>query len=108
MAEWDARAADGDLTLLTADCARHAERVASEWWAMADRLIAKYSDGYVNPPESLPQNAAAVPIGYPSAWLGLTNYRQGPTTYDMRFGDGSGRRRLRSTLWQLRRWANAT
>lgn len=83
--EWDTLAERRDLVGLTAACMAHAERVTCEWWAMADRLIAKYSDGYVNPPAGLPQNAPPVPIGYSLAWLSLTDYRTGPTTYNMLF-----------------------
>ena len=48
---------------------------------LADRLIAKYSDGYVNPKPRRPEeNKAPVGVGYPSEWLGLTNYPHGPIT----------------------------
>lgn len=73
----------GSLHELTALCDINANHVLECWWDMADRLIAKYSDGYVNPLPSSPQNQAPVPIGYPSEWLGATNYRNGPVTYDM-------------------------
>lgn len=88
--EWDERFGGADAEGLTAACAAHAGDVANAWWAMADRLIAKYSDGYVNPPDARPQNAAATAIGYSSTWLGLTDYRDGPTTYDMRFSNARG------------------
>ena len=38
------------------------------WWSLADRLVAKYSDGYINPPAEV--RASATPIGYPATWLG--------------------------------------
>lgn len=70
----------GELTEL---CNENADAVIKTWWALADRLIAKYSDGYINPKPSRPQNKTAIGIGYPSDWLGLTNYQDGPVSYDM-------------------------
>jgi dipeptidase len=82
---WDDQFRNGGSARdLTALCEHNANYVFKCWWDLADRVIAKYSDGYVNPPPSLPQNPAAVPIGYPSEWLGVTNYRDGPVTYDMK------------------------
>lgn len=68
---------------LTELCEANADEVVREWWALADALIAKYSDGYINPKPSRPQNEGAIGIGYPSPWLGLTNYQAGPTSYNM-------------------------
>jgi dipeptidase len=82
---WDEKVAAGasaeELTELTTQNANH---IVESWWGLADRLIAKYSDGYVNARPARPQNPAATPIGYSSEWLGLTNYRSGPTNYDMK------------------------
>lgn len=83
--EWDERfKTGGDLRELTDWSCKNAERVLARWWELADRLVAKYSDGYINPTPSRPQNGAPVAIGYPSEWLGATNYAQGPTSYDMK------------------------
>lgn len=45
-----------------------AQRVVDDWWALADYLIVKYNDGYVNVPEgrSMP--------GYPKEWLDAVGY----------------------------------
>jgi dipeptidase len=81
---WDDKfKAGGSAQELTGLCEENANHILKCWWDLADRLIAKYSDGYVNPPPSAPQNPAPVPIGYPSQWLGVTNYRDGPVSYDM-------------------------
>ncbi|MGB9365070.1 MAG: C69 family dipeptidase [Xanthobacteraceae bacterium] len=82
---WDDRfKTGGSAQELTTLCEDNAKHVVTCWWDLADRLIAKYSDGYINPLPSRPQNPAAVPIGYPSDWLGVTNYRDGPISYDMK------------------------
>ncbi len=82
--EWDEKARHGCSSKeLTALCDENAKATVGTWWKLADTLIAKYSDGYVNPRPSRPQNLAAVGVGYPSDWLGLTDYRQGPVSYDM-------------------------
>nr|WP_253937592.1 hypothetical protein [Dickeya dadantii] len=64
----------------------------ARWWALADMLIAKYSDGYINPPPLRPQNLPAIPIGYPADWLSITNYRDGPISYDMPVAPAATRR----------------
>lgn len=82
--EWDAKSAAGVTPeVLTQWCSDNAETVVARWWALADRLIAKYSDGYVNPKPSKPQNSGPVGLGYSSDWLKLTNYKNGPVSYDM-------------------------
>lgn len=82
--EWDKKATKGcspkDLTAL---CDKNAGTVLKAWWDLADRLIAKYSDGYINPKPKRPQNPTPNNAGYPSDWLGLTDYQEGPVTYDM-------------------------
>ncbi|GAB7216847.1 hypothetical protein OS42_34590 [Dickeya oryzae] len=84
IAEWDnAMAQQPDLAQLTRLCEQNADEVLARWWALADMLIAKYSDGYINPPPLRPQNPPAIPIGYPADWLSITNYRDGPINYDM-------------------------
>ena len=49
-----------------------------------ETLIAKYSDGYINPPADV--RNSAIPVGYPANWLRRTNYAQGPTSYRMKAG----------------------
>ena len=62
--------------------ARNAERLLDAWWSLADRIVAKYSDGYINPPPEL--RARAIPVGYPAPWLTATDYARGPVTYAMK------------------------
>ncbi|MDD4952764.1 MAG: C69 family dipeptidase [Desulfovibrionaceae bacterium] len=64
---------------LTRFCARNADQVLRTWWDLADELIAKYSDGYVNLP-----GKAARDVGYPAWWLKSAGYMDGPTGYGMR------------------------
>ena len=45
-----------------------AQRVADDWWALADYLIVKYNDGYVNVP------GQAQSPGYPKEWLDSVGY----------------------------------
>lgn len=82
---WDDKfKAGGSAEDLTVLCEENANLVLKSWWELADRLIAKYSDGYINPLPLAPQNTAPVAIGYPSEWLGVTNYRDGPVSYNMK------------------------
>lgn len=81
---WDQEFAKStDRELLFARCEANAKELVTRWWALADELIAKYSDGYINSPPSRPQNRPPTPIGYPADWLRITNYRDGPVTYEM-------------------------
>lgn len=58
----------------------NAREVVKQWHNLGYTLIAKYSDGYCNLPDGAePQN-----IGYSSKWLALTNYKEGPTSYNMK------------------------
>lgn len=66
--------------LITKLCEKNAIDVVSQWWNLADILIAKYSDGYLN----LQDQPGAKDIGYTSKWLSYTNYNDGPTSYDMK------------------------
>ena len=52
------------------------------WWSLADRLVAKYSDGCINPPPLV--RAAPSPVGYPATWLAATDYVNGPVSYAMK------------------------
>ena len=67
------------LKKLTEQCNANAAEIQQQWWDLADTLVAKYSDGYINLP-----GQDAVEIGYPSDWLGNTNYSQGPVDYDIK------------------------
>ncbi|WP_018123229.1 dipeptidase [Desulfovibrio oxyclinae] len=58
---------------------KNAEHVLTTWRTLGDKLVAKYSDGYINVPGS-PVKA----VGYPSHWLKRTDYSDGPTSYDMK------------------------
>jgi dipeptidase len=82
---WDRQFREGtnahELTLL---CEKNAGEIVASWWELADSLIARYSDGYINSLVQAPQAAAPVPIGYPAQWLGVSDYRDGPVSYDMR------------------------
>lgn len=66
--------------LLTRLGKENANNVVKCWHDLGYMLIARYSDGYCNLPEGEePQN-----IGYSSKWLALTNYKEGPTSYEMK------------------------
>ena len=45
-----------------------AQRVFDDWWGLADYLIVKYNDGYVNVPEG-----RSAP-GYTKEWLDAVGY----------------------------------
>lgn len=66
----------------------NSNRMLKRWWDLGDMLIAKYADGYINLPNGRYSEPAPgtmpIEVGYPSSWLDKTNYRQGPTTYDMK------------------------
>lgn len=82
--EWDTKALNGSLQEeLTSLCCANADAIVKTWWELADMLIAKYSDGYINTSPERPQNSPAIGIGYSSEWLGITNYQKGPISYDM-------------------------
>ncbi|MEA3492868.1 MAG: C69 family dipeptidase [Candidatus Margulisiibacteriota bacterium] len=56
----------------------NADEVVGQWWLLANHLIEKYSDGYVNKPE------VGREIGYPGKWLQKVGYDKGPSTYEKR------------------------
>ena len=60
---------------LTNYCSDNANSVVSQWWNLADMLIAKYDDGYVNIPKT------AEEVGYPEWWLKEAEYDKGPISY---------------------------
>lgn len=86
LADWDAAAIAGELSVerLTGEAGAQAEALVTQWWQLADRLIAKYLDGYVSGNLGKPQNPAAVAVGYSAEWLARTDYPQGPVSYKMR------------------------
>jgi len=51
---------------------RHAEYVAAAWWKLADILIFKFADGFVN------DGVLTPPTGYPAWWLKAVAYADGP------------------------------
>jgi translation initiation factor 2 alpha subunit (eIF-2alpha) len=63
--------------MLTEFSKNHANKVADEWWKLAWRLVAKYSDGYVNEPNKMAQE-----VGYPKEWYKKSNWIHGPTKYE--------------------------
>ena len=71
---------DDAVELLTRCSQEHAAAVLAEWWDLADTLVAKYANGYLNRPGLSP-----IDIGYPTEWLGNTDYFDGPTSYDVKF-----------------------
>jgi len=53
-----------------------ASKVAKEWWELAWKLVAKYSDGYVNEPGKMAQE-----VGYPEEWYDKSEWKNGPIKY---------------------------
>jgi len=60
---------------LTKYCINNADQVLKKWWKLADNLIQKYTDGYINHPK------IAQEVGYPKWWREKVGYLEGPTTY---------------------------
>lgn len=78
---------DEVINYLTKYCVDNGNLIVECWWELAAEIVAKYADGYIN----LPNGQYATPnielpraVGYPSWWLNNTNYKQGPTTYEMK------------------------
>lgn len=63
--------------LLTEFSQTQASETVDAWWALSERLFAKYSDGYVNTPDKLARE-----VGYPHDWLMKTDWPQGPASYE--------------------------
>ncbi len=84
IATWDeaikGKSADKAKQEVTHLCRANAKKIFKRWWKMADTLVAKYSDGYMN----LPEASTPINIGYSSNWLKVTNYKDGPVSYDMK------------------------
>jgi dipeptidase len=53
---------------LTRYCNEMAQRVVDDWWALADYLIVKYNDGYINSPGRVDR------ADYPKEWLDKMGY----------------------------------
>jgi len=49
---------------LTNYCVGNAETNIKKWWDLADFLVTKYNDGYIQDEEGRPRE-----IGYPESWL---------------------------------------
>ena len=62
--------------MLTEYSHTQASRVAKEWWELAWKLVAKYSDGYVNEPGKMAQE-----VGYPEEWYKKSEWKNGPIKY---------------------------
>lgn len=76
------RHATDPRALVTERANGNAGCILADWTALGHQLIAKYSDGYINPlPE---ERTSARPIGYPSNWLAVTDYSEGPISYAMK------------------------
>jgi len=54
-----------------------AMNVYHTWWKLAWKLVAKYSDGYVNEPGKMAQQ-----VGYPKDWYPKSAWPYGPTKYE--------------------------
>ena len=63
--------------ILTEFSKTKADTVVEEWWSLAWRLVAKYSDGYVNEDEKMAQE-----VGYPKEWYKNSEWKNGPTQYE--------------------------
>ena len=59
----------------------NAAEILSQWSDLGRTLIAKYSQGFINPPPMDRSDVTA--IGYSAEWLDETAYREGPTAYGL-------------------------
>eukprot|EP00744_Colponema_vietnamica_P004270 GILI01006413.1.p1 GENE.GILI01006413.1~~GILI01006413.1.p1 ORF type:complete len:687 (+),score=216.12 GILI01006413.1:187-2247(+) len=59
------------LALITKACSDNAEQIVADWWNLADYLIAKYNDGFVNLP-------TIRSVGYPEWWAQLVGFDINP------------------------------
>lgn len=73
-AKWDKRwdPAYPEYGLLSEEYAANAEGILKAWWALFDRLLFKYADGWDNEPQ------LGGAIGYPAWWLRRVGYENGP------------------------------
>ena len=49
---------------LTRWCVSNGEMVVRDWWDLADRLVTRYNDGYIQNEKGRPRE-----VGYPESWL---------------------------------------
>ena len=63
------RVAAATAALLEGVTNRHADNIAAAWWELGEKMVAKYSNGYVTTAEG----ARDVP-GYPADWLCRSNF----------------------------------
>ncbi len=63
--------------MLTEYSKTQANKVVKEWWELAWKLVAKYSDGYVNEPDKMAQE-----VGYPEEWYKRSEWKNGPIKYE--------------------------
>ncbi len=70
---------DEDLAreYLTTFSTQNTESMVQKWWDFADELIVRYNDGMYSMHGKMAQ-----PLGYPREWLELTDWPDGPTTYE--------------------------
>ena len=61
---------------LTEYSSNNAADVLKQWWELADKLIVKYDDGYVEEKEGKRET-----VGYPKRWLKKVGYDKGPIDY---------------------------
>jgi len=64
---------DHDLAALEKMVLSHADAAAIAWNELAEKLLAKYANGYLNTPDG---NYEA--LGYPRKWLEAVGYKDGP------------------------------
>lgn len=81
VARTDAALGKDPVATMTSFGKDNAAGILRQWSELADMLIAKYSDGYLNQPPEVSEDP--IPLGYPAGWLRHTDYARGPTTYAM-------------------------
>lgn len=67
-----------DRIALTERYQAAADELVAGWWQLADDLMFKYADGFVNVPGMIGQS-----VGYPSWWLEQVGYSRGPLAYSV-------------------------
>ncbi|MBI5346274.1 MAG: C69 family dipeptidase [Chlamydiae bacterium] len=60
---------------LTTYCRDNANNIVNQWWDLAKFILAKFTDGFDNLPNS------GSKLGYPAWWLKDVGYEKGPTSY---------------------------
>lgn len=59
----------------------NAADILARWHELGRTLVAKYSQGFINPPPLVRKDVTA--IGYSAEWLNETDYPEGPTAYGL-------------------------